>query len=794
MKNTLKRLTAGILLAAMGLMLTPVAQAVVFTNAEGDEYNIQNSRVESAKYSGGIDPCNGTFWKCMTTWDGVGILTNTVVFQDAENIHFGIQTRNNIQYSHKFFVPSDGKFIRKLVKLHNATGSTRTISPLFIDHLLRPVRDTSTGDAIATVADTWAVLEGDGARPFYVAHWGINAVSMSPTFFWVRFNGLSIPAGETRYLLFYTAVENNLSEASATAESISAGSAFRQFEGLSLDELDNSINLDQTTLVIKLSSSDLIAEQGSTVDHTLTVTNDDAVPINFAVTVNNNPRWNTVPSVSNIFVPAGESRTFDVSVTIPTFAALLGNNEDLAVIQIDGGGFTRRANVVTQTVLAQLTETPFNNPSLNSRLSKNGQLVVFSADEDLTGGNADRSDEVFSISADGTGLTQLTSGLFRDSIIEGVNADGSQILFTENFDDLYVMDADGNNRVLLSTRSQQGHASISADTNKVVYVSTNDELGDGSNADGSWEIFSINSDGSGRMQLTDDSNDVFEFIGDTSISDDGSAIAFESSYDLLGTNVQNDLVIYSMDASGNNIFQLTEDDINIQDLTISGNGGYVVYASRESGIFLDNHDESFEIFRVSVDGQNPIQLTASNRDSRFPSLSYDGNRVLFSSRGDLLGNGSNINTFDIFIIDIANEGLLQLTRSNRNSETSGQNINASGDRVAFTSFANLTGDNPDLGEELFIASLVGRPFNNTLFTQGISILLQFGFPDDLVQGIIDDQLNGVDDENDQQQDFLVIATKDGGILSFDAWLLFMLGGLLLVSRKWIKSPTGIVKK
>jgi Tol biopolymer transport system component/DNA-binding winged helix-turn-helix (wHTH) protein len=92
-------------------------------------------------------------------------------------------------------------------------------------------------------------------------------------------------------------------------------------------------------------------------------------------------------------------------------------------------------------------------------------------------------------------------------------------------------------------------------------------------------------------------------------------------------------LIYASQASGNlDIWvnatnnqqprQLTREALADMDPTVSADGRYIVFMSTRSG-----HGN---IWRMNIDGSNPIQLTQARGDS-FPSLSPDGRWVIYSS-------------------------------------------------------------------------------------------------------------------------------------------------------------------
>ncbi len=783
----MSKFTATILLAVTGLMLTPFTHAAVsFTNNEGDVFRTEYSRLADASYAGGSDGCS----LCLRTIVNWWIQENTVTYQDAENVHYAPYVSGNYSISVKFFIPLDGNFVRKLVSITNNYSSNWT--PYSYDlHTLNSnenVVDTSSGDTIANTSDSWLIHKGSGTQPYYVSHWGHNLHYLNQNWgngFYARYRE-TYPANDTRYMITYAAVDDTLTAARNIAQELESGTAFRQYDGLSIDELEKGMNYDPVVSV-SLKGSDLIAEQGDTAVHTLTVNNNTVGDINFNISINNSPSWNTVHAVSTIFVEAGGSETFNVSVDVPVYANLF-NSVDSAQIQVSGGGIVRSASVTTRTITAQLTDMPSGSSEFRSALSADGEVIAFHSNKDVTGNgsNLDGSYEVFRIDSDGTNLIQLTDSL-DDAFLDGVNGDASKIVYSEDMgfglSGLYVMDGSGNNVVYLQdTASFLGdHSSeITADGHQVVFSGIDTD-------DSSFDFFKINSDGTGLMQLTD--TDVGEFIGSPSISSMGDVIAFNTTDNLGGLNTSNNLAVFSIDSNGESLKLHSRTSSTSGLPSVSGNGQYISFSSNADGLFDDNDDESFEIYRVSVDGNERVQLTATDRDSINSSLSYDGSRVLISSNGDVLGNGSNIDgTEEIFIINIDGNGAdsgthLQLTQSNRDSTTFTSNISADGERVAFTSYGNLAGENPDFGQEIFISFLDGRIFDNTIFTGGIQSLVEFGFPDDVVQAAIDDMYNGVDDDEEEK---IFLTTEDGGGLLLDNWLLMLLSSLWLVNRKMKK--------
>jgi hypothetical protein len=115
-----------------------------------------------------------------------------------------------------------------------------------------------------------------------------------------------------------------------------------------------------------------------------------------------------------------------------------------------------------------------------------GDAVAFAANDDLTGANPTGVNQLFTLSTDGADTYNQITTFTIDQLIE------------------YVV--------------------ISGDGARIFFSSTGDVLGGGSNVDGSYEIFSINSDGSGLTQLSDLNTSL---ASTTHASTDGGMITFE---------------------------------------------------------------------------------------------------------------------------------------------------------------------------------------------------------------------------------------------------------------------------
>jgi hypothetical protein len=242
---------------------------------------------------------------------------------------------------------------------------------------------------------------------------------------------------------------------------------------------------------------------------------------------------------------------------------------------------------------------------------------------------------VSATNAIGTGPSSLSSAPVSPSatITRIVFASASGAVSTN---DLYLMNADGTNRVPLLTRSgSDTDPEVSPDGSRVVFVA-------GNNA--SSEIWVMKLDGSGLTQLT--SNGSI----DTSPtwSPDGTKIAFSSNYPTVGTG--GDLEIWVMNSDGSNAVQITSNTVadtapDWSPETLPG-GVRIAWSSN-----LNNLGQ--EIWTMKPDGSDQVRLTLSAGANQTPKWSPDGTKIAFTSSRD----GDN----DILLMNVNGSSQIDLT-------------------------------------------------------------------------------------------------------------------------------------
>ncbi len=144
-----------------------------------------------------------------------------------------------------------------------------------------------------------------------------------------------------------------------------------------------------------------------------------------------------------------------------------------------------------------------------------GTQAVFLSDQDL-GANPTNTVNVFLAETDGSAVSQITALTFGDAKSPGISGDGSRIIFTSDGDltngnpmfdrQIFSINVDGSNLTQVTTGVVSAEEVAFADNgSRIVWQDTSDPFG--TNADGSYEIFAINIDGTGHIQLTASAGD-----------------------------------------------------------------------------------------------------------------------------------------------------------------------------------------------------------------------------------------------------------------------------------------------
>ncbi|MCI0405615.1 MAG: hypothetical protein L0209_06025, partial [candidate division Zixibacteria bacterium] len=278
----------------------------------------------------------------------------------------------------------------------------------------------------------------------------------------------------------------------------------------------------------------------------------------------------------------------------------------------------------------------------------------------------DSCDQIYAMNADGrekrlvsTGKGRTTCGYFFP--------DGKRILFSSTHMadsacppkpdyskgyvwqlhagyDIFTANSDGSGRSRLTTKEgYDAEATISRDGQKIVFTSSRG---------GDLNVYTMNADGSGLKQLTDE----IGYDGGPFFSYDGKQIVFRAHHpkdsaakaDYLSL-LQNGLIrpraleIFVMDADGKNKKQVTSNG--------AANFGPYFFPDGKRIIFASNiHDpkgRNFDLYLVQTDGKGLERLTYNDTFDGFPMFSSDGKKLVFASNRNAKVQGET----NIFIAD-----------------------------------------------------------------------------------------------------------------------------------------------
>lgn len=252
--------------------------------------------------------------------------------------------------------------------------------------------------------------------------------------------------------------------------------------------------------------------------------------------------------------------------------------------------------------------------------------------------------------------------------------DGSELIFqstrdTFNCDVIYRMNSDGTNvRRISSGKGVTTCSFIAPDNKSIIYASTHlggDECPPKPDMSrgytwalyDTYDIFKADPDGSNLVRLTE--TDGYDAEG--VYSPQGDKIIFTSVRD-------GDLDLYIMKPDGSDVERITNEVGYDGGAFFSLDGKWICWrASRPGGSDLTDYLEllseglirpgKLEIYVMSLEDREPIQLTNNGAANFGPYFHPDGKRVIFASNmADPQGRN-----FDLFTVDIATKEIKRIT-------------------------------------------------------------------------------------------------------------------------------------
>lgn len=322
----------------------------------------------------------------------------------------------------------------------------------------------------------------------------------------------------------------------------------------------------------------------------------------------------------------------------------------------------------------QITPSGGYYNSFGPSISDDGSRVVFYSASDPTGQNTDHNFEVYLYErADGSlrQVTNDTRGIVAGSQLPTISGDGSRIVFqsfetrgsTGFFRSQYFDVASGQTTALNDYTAQFQITDIGRDGRFIGLNRDNDGLRVIDTATGiagpvlafNPSGFTMSGDGrhvatgsfNGSVTLIDTANGQTIAIGPGTglqFSEDGSTLAFSSTFDPLGTNADHNQELFVYDLATGHYRQITNTlGGSSSEASLSADGRRVAFTST-ADILGDNADGNQEIFVFDLLDGTFAQITHTAGALQYSfnaALSGDGSTLAYVSTGDLTGGNTN---------------------------------------------------------------------------------------------------------------------------------------------------------
>ncbi len=239
--------------------------------------------------------------------------------------------------------------------------------------------------------------------------------------------------------------------------------------------------------------------------------------------------------------------------------------------------------------------------------------------------------------------------------------DGKRIAFIVHHGDrdwaMDIVDADGQNLQHLTQGNLDYNPSWSPDGTQIAF-SRNGNL---------WVMRISNDHQPVTSDLRQLTTDPKELVWGIAWSPDGTQIAFDSQMgNPKGTASYQDPTtteIYLINADGSNLRKLTDNQTIDAGPGWSPDGKQIVFFSNRDGdpnytmkkAFAAKSDGAFQIYTMTVDGQNVQRLTNTTANDMQPTWSLDGKQIAFSSNRD--GN------YEIYVMNAEGSNPTRLTET-----------------------------------------------------------------------------------------------------------------------------------
>jgi hypothetical protein len=296
-------------------------------------------------------------------------------------------------------------------------------------------------------------------------------------------------------------------------------------------------------------------------------------------------------------------------------------------------------------------------------------------------------------------------------LVPSDNADGSWELFLWTPSGIQQLTSTGPSGVIAI-----GPPSVSNDGQFVVFSSSLDLTG--GNGDGNYEVFLLELPGTFTQVTSTTGSGPTGILNDGPVvSGNGQVVAFSSAADLLGTNADGSVEVYTWQPSTG--FQQITDTLTSNGFpSINGSGTALAHLSSSDLVPPQNADGSSEIFLQTPPTTSQITSTLPSDFVDHPRLSQNAARLVFASNADLVPPGNADHSVELFLSD-QSSGTSQLTSALGAGFIGFPSSDSSAVTVLFQSNRDLVPpQNPDGNSEIFVWRSLGglTQLTNTLST------------------------------------------------------------------------------
>ena len=456
---------------------------------------------------------------------------------------------------------------------------------------------------------------------------------------------------------------------------------------------------------------------GEALDVEILLNNRDDFPINVDIEY----PYSTLDVTGPANVTVGAQQSLAVMVNVSTSFVDTGTHTVKVNFEVDQGESFVAEMSVDFIDFEQITESNAFH-SEGSSLSSDGKKIVFVSYADHANtGKPSSSKDIFLFDVQQDSMTQLThnpsgrscanavisgNGLFAAALCNGSlderksNPDANYELY---YFDLSTGDiAQVNNDSRTYNYSYPGQVTINHDGDLVYFVSnSNLDLVEG-NSDGSAEVFVYERRGVDSVKQLSHFN-YSNYVQSLSTDYSGQRFVVSARGNPLGENSRRYYRIFTGGMVKGVNKQLTPNTYrHSYNSSLSGNGEYIAFISRDSLDPQWNAGNYYQVYRTDFEGKEFEQVTpASGYDSYAPSISNDGSKVVFHSKASFYTTNYAGNE-EVYLKDFRLDTLKAVTEVNDSRGASLPSISADASAIAFNGDADwIAGENTAHKKQLF---------------------------------------------------------------------------------------------